>query len=205
MPPLGVKAHAAYLRGKRHWMKATPEDLDIAEKYFDVAVDKDFSHAPECAGRARVWLIRNQMGFAPPEEAGPKAKAAALRAIELDQNLAGAYDDQRVTAALDEGYTRGGYAEAMKRCAEALASRVPESFALPSDIASFYATAGEREKAIEWLEQGLDLHDPALPYIGVWPAFDDLHPELRFQDLLRRMNLPVEMPVSPPHPTGAAS
>ena len=53
--------------------------------------------------------------------------------------------------------------------------------------------AGEKDKTIEWLEKGLEFHDPVLPYLGL-PAFADLlGDELRYQELLRKMNLPVDV------------
>ena len=69
------------------------------------------------------------------------------------------YDDTRIDTALDEGYARGGYAEAMKRAAEALIARLPEVFCKPSDIAIFYAVAGEKDKALEWLEKAFEVRD----------------------------------------------
>jgi hypothetical protein len=50
--------------------------------------------------------------------------------------------------------------------------------------------AGEKELALEWLEKGFEMRDPNMPYISVPPAFDSLRDDPRFQDLLRRMNLP---------------
>jgi tetratricopeptide (TPR) repeat protein len=102
------------------------------------------------------------------------------------------YDDTRIDSALDEGYARGGYAEAMKRAAEALVARLPEVFCLPFDIATFYAMAGEKDKAVEWLEKGFEVRDPVLPYTGLMRCFDDLRPDPRFQDLLRKMRLPAD-------------
>jgi hypothetical protein len=60
----------------------------------------------------------------------------------------------------------------------------------PSDIAQLYLEAGEKAKALEWLEKGVELRDPNMPYLGV-PFYDSLHSEPRFQALLRRMNLPA--------------
>ncbi len=80
----------------------------------------------------------------------------------------------------------------MKRGAEFLIARLPEVYCLPSDIGTFYAMAGEKHKAIEWLEKGLEVHDPVLPYLG-YPLFVDLlRGNPRFKDLLRKMNLPVD-------------
>ena len=71
-------------------------------------------------------------------------------------------------------------------------ARTSETFHPPSDIGNFYVAAGEKDKAFEWLEKGLEPHDPFMPYIGVTPYFDALHPDPCFQALLRRMNLAVD-------------
>lgn len=114
----------------------------------------------------------------------------AFEAVEA--NVRVGYNDPRVDAALDEGYARGGYAEAMRRGAEALVARFHEGLALASDTANFYALAGDKDKAIEWLEKGLEARDPVMPYLGMFPTLDDLLPDPRFQDLLRKMKLPTD-------------
>jgi len=320
---INPEAYEAYVRGSYKWMNfMTPEDLDTAEKHFDLALEKDPSYAPAYAGRAWVWIVRNQIGFVSPVEARPEAKAAALRAIELDENFAGAhealasvrgfmywdwdgswkswrrtielnpnsanaqgayaqflmvmghgeealihskraveldpfnpliqcwhaillyylrrydeavavaqealriqpdfpiatntlwlilhekkgmeresfeaakdfarvtYNDPRIETAFDKGYAQGGYTEAMKRVAEALVARLPETYCLPSDIAMFYTMAGEKDKALDWLQRGLEIHDPVLPYLGL-PDFDGIRSDPRFQELLCKMNLPM--------------
>jgi hypothetical protein len=53
-----------------------------------------------------------------------------------------------------------------------------------------YFFAGDKEKTIEWLEKGYEMKDPMMPYIGSPDLFDLLHDDPRYQDLLRRMNLP---------------
>jgi hypothetical protein len=50
--------------------------------------------------------------------------------------------------------------------------------------------AGARQQALEWLEKGIEARDPNMPYIGLPDYFDSLHSEPRYQNLLRRMNLP---------------
>ena len=90
--PVNPEAHDAYLKGSYHWKKLTREDLDTAERYFELALEKDPSYAPAYAGLAWVWAARQQMGITPPYEAGPKAKAAALQAVELDDSSAGAHE-----------------------------------------------------------------------------------------------------------------
>jgi TolB-like protein/Tfp pilus assembly protein PilF len=79
------------LRGKDHLTRFTQADLDAAERNFRRALAKDPASAAAYAGIAGVWLYRRQMGQAPAREAGEKARAAALRAVALDDDLAAAH------------------------------------------------------------------------------------------------------------------
>jgi TolB-like protein len=65
------EAYDAYLKGLEHWYKLTPQDLDTALEYFELALKKDPNYAPAHSGEALVWMGRQQMGFTPPREAGP--------------------------------------------------------------------------------------------------------------------------------------
>jgi serine/threonine-protein kinase len=80
------EAYEAYLKGTYHWQMLMPEDLDLAERYFKQALQNDPSYAAAYAGLSWVWTGRQQMQITPPSEAGPKAKAAAERAIALDES-----------------------------------------------------------------------------------------------------------------------
>jgi tetratricopeptide (TPR) repeat protein len=77
------------LKGRYFWNKRTPEDLQRAADYFQQAITKDPNYALAYSGLADSYIY---MGYAfgrtPAREAMPKAKAAALKALELDQNLA---------------------------------------------------------------------------------------------------------------------
>jgi hypothetical protein len=99
------------------------------------------------------------------------------------------YNDHAIEAALDQGYAQGGYAAGMKQGAQALSARFRASFALPVDIAGLYLDAGDKVQALDWLEKGFDVRDPNMPYLGI-PYFERLRSELRFQALMRRLNLP---------------
>ena len=89
--PVNPEAYDAYLKGMQHWYKLTPQDIDTALEYFELALKKDPNYAPAHSGVALVWIGRQQMGYTAPREAGPKAKAAALKAVELDNTLAEAH------------------------------------------------------------------------------------------------------------------
>jgi len=323
------EAYDAYLKGSYHWTKLTPADIDTAERYFELALEKDPSYAPAYEGLARVWAARQQMGITPPHEAGPKAKEAALqaialddgsagahravatvktwtdwdwagaepewrRALELDPNAAGAHafyahflaimgrtgeavthgeraleldpfnalyhglyamvlyfdrrfddalaasrtalamqpglppargtlqmallskgmrdeqldhqreriarDPERV-AAFERGLAEGGYEGAQRAIADLLAARyekaggVPNAEVLriymPFSIARRYVDAGDSDRAVDWLEEAYEVRDPNLPYLREPFYYDALRSNPRYQDLLRRMNLPT--------------
>ncbi len=103
----------------------------------------------------------------------------------------GTNNDLRVAAALDTCFGQKEYAEGMRCAADALAAIFPEANLLPIDIASVYAMAGEKQKAIEWLEKSFEARDALLPTIGLDPLFADLlgH-DSRFQELLQTLKLP---------------
>jgi TolB-like protein len=82
------EAYEAFLKGQFHWYKLTPQDLETALQYFELAREKDPNYALAYAGIAHVWVGRQQQGLVPYSEAAPRAKAAALKALELDNTLA---------------------------------------------------------------------------------------------------------------------
>ena len=92
--------------------------------------------------------------------------------------------------ALERGYAEAGYARAMSLAAETLAARSRTTFVAPHSVSPLYALAGENDQALEWLERGYDERDPNMPYLSVERTLDGLRDDPRFQDLLRRMNLP---------------
>ncbi len=78
----------------------------------------------------------------------------------------------------------------MHRAAETLAARSRTTYVGPRSVATWYACAGENDRALEWLERAYEARDPNMVGIGGHPLFDSLRDDPRFQDLLRRMNLP---------------
>jgi TolB-like protein len=100
------------------------------------------------------------------------------------------YDDRELDDALERGYREAGYRGAMKRAAEALIVHFHKSYANPTDIACLFLEAGEKEKALDWLEKGFEVRDQSLPYLGL-PIYDSVRGDPRFKALLRKMNLPA--------------
>jgi len=94
-------------------------------------------------------------------------------------------------AAFDTCFHQGEYTKGMRCAADALAAIFPEANILPTDLAFVYALAGEKEKAIEWAEKAFEARNYGVHFIGVDPLFADLlGQDSRFQQLLRKMNLP---------------
>jgi serine/threonine-protein kinase len=85
------EAHEALLKGRYHWNKWSPEGLQKGVEYFQQAIEKDPTFAPAYAGLAETYAFLGYWGYLPPQEAYPKAKAAALQALELDDTLADAH------------------------------------------------------------------------------------------------------------------
>ena len=85
------QAFEAYLRGRYLWNKRTPEDLRSALAAFREAVDLDPTSALAWSGLADGYSILAIYDDAPPRVVKPQAKAAALRALQLDDSLAEAH------------------------------------------------------------------------------------------------------------------
>jgi tetratricopeptide (TPR) repeat protein len=313
--PVNPEAHEAYLMGVFYENTQTAEGLSKAVEYLHQAIDADPNYALAYSNLAYCHSMSVYWGFTPPQEDMPKAKAAALKAIELDDKLAEAhaslgwvsmmydwnwqaaerelklaiklnpgsarghraygdylaaigrpeegmaekrraqeldplspisniavawqlhllrqYDEEieqckkilvlepdflwahlrlsqayymkgmyeesleahkkmftlsghsDVAEVLDRGNAASGYKGAMLMAAELLAEQSSVHWAT-----TYFVMADERDKAFQWLEIAFEEHDPLLIYLRIWPMFDVLHSDPRFQDLLQRMNFP---------------
>jgi serine/threonine protein kinase/lipoprotein NlpI len=88
------------------------------------------------------------------------------------------------------GYEEGGYRGAMTSAAETMAAFAKQTYVSPYFIASMYVSAEDKDNTMEWLEKAYEMRDPNMPYVSN-PYFDFLDDDPRYQDLLRRMNLPI--------------
>jgi serine/threonine protein kinase len=85
------EAYRIYLRGRHHWNKWTEEGFYKAIEYFQQAVEKDPSYALAHAGVADSYVLLGWNSYLPPKDAFPKAKAAALTALQFDPDLGEAH------------------------------------------------------------------------------------------------------------------
>jgi TolB-like protein/DNA-binding winged helix-turn-helix (wHTH) protein len=310
------QAHDLYLKGRFFWNRRTRDGLGKAEEYFRQASEIDPNDSLAYAGLADTYIELVGFGNLDPSEGIPKAKAAALKAIALDDSLAEPHTALAYTLAaewdwmaarkefqraldLDPGYVIGLYqyafylsvmgkhdeaiplaqkaleldplspivlyragrvefqarrydesielfrrilelnandplglyglglaydaqgkfdtailclkkqnlqqgldvaavyaaagnpAEGRRRLEETiLRLKEEKSFVRPGWIAEVYVGLGDKDEAMRWLEQGYKERDLWLALLKVWPRFDPLRSDPRFQDLLRRMNFP---------------
>jgi TolB-like protein/Tfp pilus assembly protein PilF len=148
------EAYEAYIKGRFHWYKLTPQDLESALQYFELAREKDPNYALAYAGIAHVWVGRQQQGLVPYSEAAPRAKAAALKALELDNTLAEVHNLLAGIRAWVEWDWEG--AETEYRRAIELNPNYPEPRAYYSH---FLHMMKRPEEAMEQIERALEL-DP---------------------------------------------
>ena len=90
-PTQNAEAHQLYLRGRYFWNKRTGADLKKAIDYFNQAIGKDPNYALAYAGLADAYVLLSAYAEASPKESLPQAKAAALKALELDSTLGEAH------------------------------------------------------------------------------------------------------------------
>ncbi|HEY0809835.1 MAG TPA: tetratricopeptide repeat protein, partial [Longimicrobiales bacterium] len=90
-PAENHEAYTLYLKGRYFWHKRTEGRVQTAQQYFQQAVDLDPGYALAWAGLADVWIFRGWYSLLAPRETFPKAKEAALRALQFDSTLAEAH------------------------------------------------------------------------------------------------------------------
>ena len=90
-PTENSEAYELYLKGRFFWNKRTGQDLKTACDYFQQAIAIDPQYATAYAGLAESYILIPLFGAGFPQEYFPKAKAAAQRAIELEETSAEAH------------------------------------------------------------------------------------------------------------------
>ena len=88
------EAYVSYLKGRYFWNKRTADALKAAVAYFNQAIEEDPKYARAYSGLADTYALLGDWQYAvmAPKEALPKAKAAAIKALELDSTLGEAHN-----------------------------------------------------------------------------------------------------------------
>jgi TolB-like protein/DNA-binding winged helix-turn-helix (wHTH) protein/Tfp pilus assembly protein PilF len=154
------EAYEIYLRGRYYWNRRSQQDLQRGIAYFEQAIDRDPANALAYAGLADSYFVRAISGALPTQEAMPKAKAAALKALEIDDSLAEAHTSlAQITANYEWNWSK----------AEAEYKRAIELNPSYSTGHHYYATflnaMGRHAEALEEMKRAQEL-DPLSPAIS---------------------------------------
>jgi TolB-like protein/Tfp pilus assembly protein PilF len=184
-----AEAYKLYLWGRLYWNKRTPEGIAKGIEFFERAIARDPAYSLAYAGLADSLVLVAFYGALPPKEVLPKAREAAMRALEIDKELAeahalladlkylfewdwpGAEREFRRAIELNPNYPTAhqwyaNYLAVLSRpeeaCAEILRAEAldPLNPVISMDVGfTCYYTSGEYEKAVEQYRKVLAL-DP---------------------------------------------
>jgi eukaryotic-like serine/threonine-protein kinase len=187
-----LDAYHHYLKGRYYWNQMTAEGFQKALSHFQEALKLDPSYGAASAGIADYFTILGLWSLAQPSEVWPKAKAAALRALELDSSLPEAHislgyvhifyewdrqqaeQDFRKAVELNRGLSVAHYSYAIYliqtgKLEEAIASMIkakdldPLSLLVCSGLAFAYYYNRQYDRALEEHKKVLEL-DPHYVY-----------------------------------------
>jgi serine/threonine protein kinase/Flp pilus assembly protein TadD len=172
-----------YLQGQFYGHKGGRSNVLHATDYFNKAIEKDPNYALAYAGLALNYRSYGLYNIAPPADYKPKAKAAAMRALELDDSLAEAHvalgktggdpeQEFRRAIELNPNYAlahdalcisltyKKRFDEAIAECKKAQ-ELDPSSSIVTTDLGAAYAFARRPDEAIEMLRRAHEM-DPTL-------------------------------------------
>ena len=181
-----AEAYRLYLKGRYHWNKRNPEGLQKAVDYFQQALNRDPVYPLAYAGLADTYAYLSFFHVVPPRQAMPKAKAAAVKALEIDDHLAEAH--------VSLGYVSftydGDWSAAGKHFEQALALN-PIYSGAHTFYAFYLSSLGRSEEALAVAKRALDL-DPASPAVSHSLAVQ-LYLARRFDQAIEQAHNTLEM------------
>jgi serine/threonine-protein kinase len=134
VPTRNAEAHEAYLKARYYWNMRTEQGFQKSFEYFKQALERDPDYPLAYAGLADYYNVLPNYNLLRPQDAFPRAKAAAMRALEGDPTLAEAHASLAFVehhyewnwSKAEQDYTRSvamnsGYATAHQWYAEYLA------------------------------------------------------------------------------------
>jgi len=188
------EAYNFYLKGRYHWDKRTQEGLRKAIDFFTLATDRDPNYALAYAGLSDAYGLMDLYGFMSPKEAKPKARAAAEKAVALDDGLAeahtslaaskedywdwsGAESDYRRAIQLNPNYavahswyalllSKTGRSEEALAEAKHAAELDPLSLPINRNLADVYSSLGQDDMAMDEYQKTLQIDPSFAPAHG---------------------------------------
>ena len=152
-PTENIEAYNLYLRGRYFWNKYSKEWVLKAIEVFKQAIAIDSNYALAYCGLADAYFRLSNVHF-PPREVLPKAKEAALRAVEIDENLAEAHSSLGLVKVYYDHDWNGAESEFRKAL-----KLNPDLVSAHQRYGSYLTFMGRFEESIRHYETALDL-DP---------------------------------------------
>ena len=184
-----AEAYQLYLKGRYFWNKGSEDGAKKGIECFQQAIEKDPNYAPAYAGMAEAYNQLAAFAWLPPHEVVPKAKAAALKALEIDEQVADAH------AAL--GYASIIYDydwPAAKKHYERALALSPSSPQWSYSL--YYSTLGLSNEALAEDKHALSL-DP-LSLLTNFRMGRDLYMARRFDEAIEQFKKMLEMDPNAP-------
>lgn len=155
-PWVNPEAHDAYLKGRFRWNMRTPDSLQRSIELFDEAIAKDPEYALAYAGLADAYGLLSSTPYdtVPPREGKPRAIAAAMRALALDDTIAEAH----TALARDKWYYEWDWAAAEREFQRAIELN-PGYATARQWYAEYLWVTARPEEALTQIQQALEL-DP---------------------------------------------
>jgi serine/threonine protein kinase/tetratricopeptide (TPR) repeat protein len=191
-PTHNKEAYEAYLKGLHFGHKLSPDNFARAIEYARLAIEKDSLYAAPYTLLAYCYSMLGIYQFLPSVEAFPKAKSAALKALELGETMAEPHVALAVVLLLYEWKWSEGETEALR------ALKLNPDYSFAHQIQSVYLVSqGQMAEAIAAQRRAVEL-DPLSPttnlVLGVWlflarqyaEAIEQLHKALELEPNLFR-------------------
>jgi TolB-like protein/DNA-binding winged helix-turn-helix (wHTH) protein len=144
--PLVPEAHDAYLQGRYHANKQTQKEMESALQYYRAALAKDPDYAPAYAAMGECYDYL-ALYYWKPRDALPQAKAAALKAVELDDSLAEGHAVLGIVY-LEFDWNWPAAEREMRRALELNPSSIAHLY-----YAEYLASLGRRDEAVTEIER----------------------------------------------------
>jgi len=180
------KVHDLYLRGRYHWNKRTPEDLERSIEYFEKAIAMDPRFALAYAATADAYLVVANWGYRDPREMYTLAKQYADKALDIDDRLSQAY----ANLAGVEQFLNFNWQEAERLFKRAIELN-PNNSTAHQWYAEFLSSRGRQEEALTESDKALAI-DPLSLIIGQTKAIV-LFGEKRYDEALEQCRRTLDL------------
>ena len=186
--PVNADAYSAYLHGRYYWYKRTIEGFQKSIQYYQQAVAADSNYAPAYAGLADAYALLGSSpnDGLPPNEAMPKAKAAAQKALQLDDGLSEAHASLAYISMVYDW----NWASAQKEFKRAIELN-PNYAGAHEWYAEFLAARGRESEALGEMRRARDA-DPLLVLMHAAVA-EALYYSRRYDDVISQCRQTLEL------------